>query len=113
MLNLMEFGSSCSTAPVDRDVTWRVVSNDPGTKMRIHVDQHADHRGMPMPLRLRFGEHQIDVLEVLDQWYGSDYRYIKVRADDGGLYILRFDEPHAEWALTMFVSDARARVRRA
>ena len=68
---------------------------------------------MPMPWRLHFGGHQVDVLEELDQWYGPDYRYIKVRGHDGGLYILRFDEPHAEWAVTMSMSDARARVRRA
>jgi len=43
-----------------------------------------------------FGEA---VLEAPDQWYGPDYRYIKVRGHDGGLYILRFDEPHAEWGL--------------
>jgi hypothetical protein len=79
----------------------------------FHVEQHADHRGMPMPLKLYFGGHQVDVLEALDQWYGPDYRYIKVRGhDDGSLYILRFDEPHAEWELTMFVS-ARARLRMA
>jgi len=57
-----------------------------------------------------FGGHQVDVLETLDQWYGPDYRYIKVRGTDGGLYILRFDEPQAEWELTMFKS-ARALVR--
>ena len=55
-----------------------------------------------MPRRLHFGAHQVDVLETLDQWYGTDYRYIKVRGNDGGLYILRFDEPRAEWELTMF-----------
>jgi hypothetical protein len=66
-----------------------------------------------LPLKLYFGGHQVDVLEALDQWYGPDYRYIKVRGyDDGSLYILRFDEPHAEWELTMFVS-ARARLRMA
>ena len=65
-----------------------------------------------LPLKLYFGGHQVDVLEALDQWYGPDYRYIKVRGHDGGLYILRFDEPHAEWELTMFVS-ARARLRMA
>ena len=43
------------------------ISNDPGTKMRIHVEQHADHRGMLMPLKLYFGGHQVDVLEALDQ----------------------------------------------
>jgi hypothetical protein len=75
--------------------------------MRIHVEQHADDRGMPIPRRLRFGGHQVEVLEPLDQWYGPHYLYIKVRGHDGGLYILRFDEPQAEWALTMFKS-ARA-----
>ena len=66
---------------------------------------------MPMPRRLHFGGHQIDVLETLDQWYGPDYRYIKARGTDGGLYILRFDEAQAEWELTMF-KDARAQARK-
>ena len=51
-----------------------------------------------MPLKLHLDGHQVDVLEALDQWCGPDYRYIKVRGYDGGLYILRFDEPHAEWS---------------
>ena len=83
-----------------------------GSRMRIYVEQPADHRGMPMPLKLHLDGHQVDVLESLDQWYGPDYRYIKVRGYDGNLYILRFDEPRAEWELTMFVS-ARARLRMA
>jgi hypothetical protein len=61
--------------------------------------------------RLHFGGHQVDVLETLDQWYGPDYRYIKGRATDGGLYILRLDERQAEWELTTFKS-ARAQVRK-
>jgi hypothetical protein len=40
----------------------------------------------------------------LDQWYGADYRYVKIKDNDGGLYILRFDEALNEWALIMFVS---------
>jgi hypothetical protein len=83
-----------------------------GSRMRIYVEQHADHRGMPMLLKLHLDGHQLDVLEALDQWYGPHYRYIKVRGYDGGLYILRFDERHAEWELTMFVS-ARAQLRMA
>jgi hypothetical protein len=65
-------------------------------------------RRISMPRRLHFG---VDVLETLDQWYGRDYRYIKARGTDGGLYILRFDEAQAEWELTMF-KDARAQVRK-
>jgi len=69
--------------------------------MRIQVEQHPTDRGMPMPRRLHFDGHRVDVLETLDQWCGPDYRYIKVRGHDG-LYILRFDETRAEWHLTMF-----------
>jgi len=29
---------------------------------------------------------------------------VKVKDDDGGVYILRFDERRNEWALIMFVS---------
>ena len=66
---------------------------------------------MPMPRRLHFGGYQVDVLETLDRWYGPDYRYIKARGTDGGLYILRLDEPQAEWELTMF-EGARTQVRK-
>jgi hypothetical protein len=31
-------------------------------------------------------------IDIIDQWYGADYRYVKVKDDDGGLYILRFNE---------------------
>jgi hypothetical protein len=64
-----------------------------------------------MPQRLHFDGHQVDVLETLDQWYGPDYRYIKARATDGGMYILRLDEHSAECELAMFKS-ARAQVRK-
>ena len=64
-----------------------------------------------MPGRLHFGGHQVDVLEMLDQWYGSNYRYIKARSTNGNLYILRVDEHHAEWELIVFKS-ARAQMRK-
>jgi hypothetical protein len=64
-----------------------------------------------MPGRLHFGGHQVDVLETLDQWYGSNYRYIKARSTNGNLYILRFDEHYPEWELIVFKS-ARAQMRK-
>ena len=57
------------------------------------------------PRSLYWNERRIDIIEIIDQWYGSDYRYVKVKVDDGGL----FDERHDEWALIMFVS-ARGQV---
>ena len=75
--------------------------------MDIRVESYAGHRGMPMPRRFRLGRRHIEVLETVDQWYGPDYRYVKVKGDDGNLYILRLSETDAVWQLTMFES-ARA-----
>ena len=58
------------------------------------------------PRSLYWNERRTD---IIDQWYGADYRYVKVKDGDGGLYILRFDERRNEWALIMFVS-ARGQV---
>ena len=51
--------------------------------------------------RLGWGGRRIDVVEMIDQWYGADYRYVKIKGSDGGIYILRFDEIRDEWALIM------------
>ncbi len=44
-------------------------------------------------------------IENMDQWHGEGYSYFKVKADDGNLYILRFNEDGAEWDLTMFRTE--------
>jgi len=73
--------------------------------MRIQVEPHADLRAAPRSLYR--GERRIDVIEIMDQWYGPGYRYVKVRGHDNSLYILRFDEINDQWELIMF-SMARA-----
>jgi hypothetical protein len=42
------------------------------------------------------------VEEVVDQWYGPDAAFFKVRADDGNLYILRHQAVGDEWSLESF-----------
>jgi hypothetical protein len=70
--------------------------------MRIRVDLLADDHNRPIPRAIHFDRRRVDVAEMLDQWYGPDYRYIKVRTSDGDTYILKFHETHADWELTMF-----------
>jgi hypothetical protein len=57
-----------------------------------------------MPRSLYWNERRVGIVDMIDQWYGPDYRYVKVKGDDGGVHILRFDEIRNEWALIMFVS---------
>jgi hypothetical protein len=52
---------------------------------RIGLDQAA-------PRSLYRGERRIEIIEIMDQWYGPGYRYVKVRGQDRSVCILRFDE---------------------
>jgi hypothetical protein len=61
------------------------------------------------PRSLYWNERRIDIVEIIDHWHGADYRYVKVKDNDGDLYVLRFNERLNEWALIMFVS-ARGQV---
>jgi len=54
-------------------------------QVECYSGQKADER----PLRFRLGDRDYLVEEVLDQWYGPEDTYFKIRADDGNLYILR------------------------
>jgi hypothetical protein len=47
-------------------------------------------------------KRRIDIIEIMDQWYGPGYRYVKVRAYDSSVYILLFDEIGDHWKLIMF-----------
>jgi hypothetical protein len=68
--------------------------------MRIQIKLHTDLSAVPQSLYR--GERPIDIIEIMDQWYGPGYRYVKVRGHDNSVYILRFDEVHDQWELIMF-----------
>jgi hypothetical protein len=68
--------------------------------MRIKIEPRADLRSAPQSL-LR-GKRRIDITEIIDQWYGPGYRYVKVRGHDSSLYLLRYDEICDQWELIMF-----------
>ena len=76
--------------------------------LAIRVECYAGHRGDETPVRFYMGERKIEVLEVLDRWLAPDHRYFKLKADDGGVYIVRFDGATGEWELTMFSADRSA-----
>lgn len=70
--------------------------------LRVRVECHAGYRGEQRPLRFFLNERRIEVVEIIDQWYGPDYRYCKLRGDDNDVYILRQAVANEHWELTMF-----------
>jgi hypothetical protein len=67
--------------------------------MRLQIDLCA-----AVPRSLYWGERRVDIIEIIDQWYGPGYRYVKAKAYDGSVYILCFDEIRDRWELVMFSS---------
>jgi len=70
--------------------------------MRVTVDAYSGYKANERPRRFVLDEHAYEVIEVLDQWYGPDSLYFKVRADDQNLYILRYRSLEEEWSLESF-----------
>jgi hypothetical protein len=57
--------------------------------MTLRVECYAGWRADERPIRFWTDDHGYFVEEILDQWYGPDAMFFKVRADDGNHYILR------------------------
>ena len=70
--------------------------------MEISVQCYAGRTADERPVRFRLGSCDYMVEEIVDQWYGPDDQFFKVRADDGNLYILRQKQAAGEWSLESF-----------
>lgn len=72
--------------------------------MKLQVSCYAGRKADERPVRFRMDEREHVVEEVIDQWYGPEDVFFKVRSDDGNVYILRRDTsvPDGKWALAGF-----------
>lgn len=70
--------------------------------MTVRVVCYAGGRADERPIRFYLDAHEYLVEEVVDQWYGPDHVFFKVRASDGSLYILRRGGLAEEWSLESF-----------
>ena len=72
--------------------------------VKLEVDCYSGRKADERPVRFRLEGRQYLVEEVLDQWYGPQDDFYKIRADDGNLYILRRESssPEGTWHLVSF-----------
>ncbi|OHD69000.1 MAG: hypothetical protein A2W19_08700 [Spirochaetes bacterium RBG_16_49_21] len=70
--------------------------------IKIRVFCYSGHTAHERPVSFNLGEKRYNITGLLDRWYGPDYLYFKVIADDGNRYILRYDEAMDEWELEFF-----------
>ena len=70
--------------------------------MSLRVECCAGYRGEQEPLGFWLGESRIGVRSITDRWFASTQRWFKVDADDGHIYVLRYDETTAHWDLAAY-----------
>lgn len=70
--------------------------------MALRVTTYSGYKADERPTAFEIDGRSYGVTELLDRWYGPDYEYFKVRADDGNTYILRHDMTDQSWSLTAY-----------
>lgn len=68
----------------------------------LGVECYAGHRGEQTPRTLILGDRRVGITDVLDAWLAPEYRYFKLRGENGDTFIVRHDEQRGTWELTMF-----------
>jgi hypothetical protein len=68
----------------------------------VRVRCYSGAKANERPLSFELGGRDYTVEEILDQWYGPDDTFFKVRADDSNLYILRYSPMRDAWSLESF-----------
>jgi hypothetical protein len=71
-------------------------------EMELEVNCYSGRKADERPVRFRLDKRDYTVEEVLDQWYGPDDAFYKVRAQDGNVYVLRRQMSDGSWHLAAF-----------
>jgi hypothetical protein len=69
---------------------------------RLRVECYAGYKADQRPLRFFAGDQCYEVVEILDQWYGPEDTYFRVRAHDGHIYVLRHSLDPDAWTIDAF-----------
>ena len=73
-------------------------------EVKVQVYCYGGSKAAERPVRFRLGDREYFVEELIDQWYGPEHIFFKLRADDSNFYILRHrtSAPEGEWELVSF-----------
>ena len=67
--------------------------------MRVTVQTYAGYRGDERPISFSLEGRILRIIEIVDRWFDPDYNVFKMLADDGRIYLLRYDMNADNWEL--------------
>ena len=69
---------------------------------KISVKCYSGYKANERPVSFNLGDKSFKVEKIIDKWYGVEYTYFKLLADDANIYILKYDEHDDQWELNFF-----------
>lgn len=72
--------------------------------MAIRVECREGHLGTPEPVAFWLADRKLQVQALVDRWFGPGQYWFKVDADDGNVYILKYDETDGNWEIAAYRS---------
>jgi hypothetical protein len=73
----------------------------------IQVESYSGYKANERPTLFFLRSTRVRVVDIIDRWYGTDHDFFKVLADDGRVYLLKWQRFTDEWFLVKVVERAR------
>ena len=73
----------------------------------LKVKCYSGYKSNERPVAFSLHNRDYEVKEIVDQWYGEESVYFKVEADDGNIYLLKYDEGQDQWDLVFYQNPRR------
>jgi len=65
----------------------------------VRVQCYSGTKANERPIRFELEGHEYMVDEIIEQWYGPEHAFFKVRADDDNIYVRRHNQATDVWSL--------------
>jgi len=73
----------------------------------LKVKCYSDYKVNQRPVSFTINEKEFFIKEIVDQWYGPEYLYFKVKDKNNDTYILRYNEAQDLWELEFFEKEKK------
>ena len=71
--------------------------------VKIEVTAYSGYRANERPIHFIVNEQKLDVVNIIDRWYGMEHDYYKILADDYKVYLLKWHRLEDLWFLEKII----------
>ena len=69
------------------------------TPKKIEVVSYSGYKANERPISFIVDNRKVEVRDIIDRWYDAEHDNFKVLADDGKIYLLRWQRTSDLWFL--------------